>query len=138
MPTDLLTAVQGFYTAFETGDVASLDGVFHADWTDHTLPPGRAPGLEGMKGAITGLRQAVPDLSFERVRALQQGEQVAVHGRFTGTHTGPFNGLPASGSAIDFIIFDIHHVQDGRIAESWHLEDNLTVLTQMGAIPPLG
>jgi hypothetical protein len=37
-----------------------------------------------------------------------------------------------AGQAIDFQAFDLYHVVDGRIAENWHLEDNLTLLQQMG------
>jgi hypothetical protein len=32
----------------------------------------------------------------------------------------------------------IHNIEDGSIVESWHLEDNLSLLIQIGAIPPLG
>jgi hypothetical protein len=30
----------------------------------------------------------------------------------------------------------MYRVQDGRIADNWHLEDNLTLLRQMGIIAP--
>ena len=32
--------------------------------------------------------------------------------------------------------FDLYRVKDGRIVENWHLEDNLTLLKQLGAIKP--
>ena len=38
------------------------------------------------------------------------------------------------GRAIDFIATDIYRIANGRIAENWHLEDNLTLLQQLGAI----
>jgi predicted ester cyclase len=31
--------------------------------------------------------------------------------------------------------FVLMHIQDGRIAELWHLEDDLAVLRQLGIIP---
>lgn len=36
--------------------------------------------------------------------------------------------------AIDFIATDIYRVADGVIKENWHIEDNLTLLTQMGVV----
>ena len=32
--------------------------------------------------------------------------------------------------AVDFIAFDVQHAGGDRIFEDWHLEDNLTFLTQ--------
>jgi hypothetical protein len=33
----------------------------------------------------------------------------------------------------DFIATDLLKVTNGRITDNWHIEDNLTLLTQMGA-----
>jgi predicted ester cyclase len=38
------------------------------------------------------------------------------------------------GEVIDFIATDIHRIVNGRIAENWHLEDNLTLLQQLGLV----
>ena len=37
---------------------------------------------------------------------------------------------------MDFIATDIYRVAGGRIAENWHIEDNLTLLTQLGVVTP--
>ena len=38
------------------------------------------------------------------------------------------------GRPIEFIATDIYRIANGRIAENWHLEDNLTLLQQLGAV----
>jgi len=38
------------------------------------------------------------------------------------------------GETIDFIATDIYRIADGRIAENWHIEDNLTLFQQLGLI----
>jgi predicted ester cyclase len=43
---------------------------------------------------------------------------------------------PLHGQTVDFQAFDLYRVADGRIVENWHLEDNLTLLKQLGAIKP--
>jgi predicted ester cyclase len=68
------------------------------------------------------------------------GDRVIGRLRSTGHFTGTFrNGAAArqgDGRAIDFIAIDIYRIANGRIAENWHLEDNLTLLQQLGAVGP--
>ena len=54
--------------------------------------------------------------------------------RFTGHFTGKFRGIQGQGQPVDFIATDILKVTDGKITDNWHLEDNLTFLTQIGAV----
>lgn len=130
--------LKGFYEAFDTGDVQSLDHCISPLWVDNTLPPGRHPGREGMKQAILALRGAVPDLHCSVETVLSSGDMASVRIVFSGTHTGAFLGAPPTGNPIRFLAFDMHHIADGKIVESWHLEDNLSVLQQMGILPALG
>ena len=62
------------------------------------------------------------------------GDRVVAHLHFTGHFTGQFKGMHGKGQAIDFIATDIYRIAEGRIAENWHLEDNLTFLQQIGAV----
>jgi predicted ester cyclase len=128
--------VERFYQAFRPGCVDSLPDALRADWVDNTLPPGRAPGIEGMRQALHQLHGLLPDLQTEKIRMISSGDMVAVHLVFSGTHLGAFLGAPPSHRTIRFIAFDMHRVAGDRIAESWHLEDNLSLLMQIGVIPP--
>ena len=61
-----------------------------------------------------------------------------VIGRFTcsATHTGTWLNHPPTGrrfTAIDEV--NRYRIIDGRIAETWTLEDNLARLTQLGLLP---
>ncbi len=60
------------------------------------------------------------------------GERVVVHLRFRGHFTGRFGPVQGKGQAIDFIATDIYRIERGRIAENWHIEDNLTLLRELG------
>lgn len=126
-----------FYAAFNTGDVDSLDRVFAADWRDNTLPPGRAPGLAGMKQALLFLRTIVPDLSCRVEDFLVDGDKVVARVVFEGRNSGGFPGVGPNGQPVRFIAFDVHHLRNGMVFESWHLEDNLTLMIQLGVVPPL-
>jgi predicted ester cyclase len=52
------------------------------------------------------------------------------HGKFTGT----FGKLKGKGQKIDFIATDIYEIADGKIVANWHIEDNLTLMKQLGAL----
>lgn len=56
------------------------------------------------------------------------GDRVTAALRFTGHFTGTLGEHQGQGQAIDFIAMDIYRIADGRIAEDWHLEDNLAFM----------
>ena len=60
------------------------------------------------------------------------GDCITVHMVFPGHFTGTFGKTKAQGQAIDFIATDLLKVAESRITDNWHIEDNLTLLTQMG------
>jgi predicted ester cyclase len=74
----------------------------------------------------------VPDLSVEVRKMIVAGDYVTVHMDFRGRFTGTFGKTKGQGQAIDFIATDLLKVTNGRITDNWHIEDNLTLLTQMG------
>jgi predicted ester cyclase len=57
---------------------------------------------------------------------------VTVHMEFKGRFTGSFGNIKGQGQAIDFIVTDLIKVKNGRITDNWDIEDNLTLLSQMG------
>jgi len=63
------------------------------------------------------------------------GDRVVTHLRLCGHFTGRFGQIQGQGQTINFIATDIYRVADGRIAENWHIEDNLTLQQQLGLIP---
>jgi predicted ester cyclase len=137
MTESMRAVVAPFYAAFATGDVDTLDTCFASDWRDNTLPPGRAPGLPGIKQAIRFLRSILPDLVATQEDARVDGDVVTVRITFSGTNSGGWPGVGPTNKPVRFIAFDMHRVQSGRIVESWHLEDNLALMIQLGVVPPL-
>ena len=48
--------------------------------------------------------------------------------------TGAFGTAKGDGRSVSFIATDMLRIQNGRITDNWHIEDNLTLLQQMGAV----
>jgi predicted ester cyclase len=123
------------YAAFwNTGNEAYAKEALSTDFVDRTLPAGRAPGLEGALQASKNFRAAVPDLTSDIDDMTVVGDRAMLHLHFKGHFTGKFKDIQGSGQSIDFQAFDLYRVKDGQIVENWHLEDNLTLLKQLGAI----
>ena len=125
-------AAKAFYQFWNTGDEALLKSAIAPSFTDHALPPGRPQGPDGPAFASWNFRAAVPDLSVEVRKMIVANDYVTVHMTFKGHFTGVFGKTKGQGQAIDFIATDLLKITDGRITDNWHIEDNLTLLTQMG------
>jgi predicted ester cyclase len=123
-----------YYAFWDTGDVAYANAALASDFVDRNLPAGRPQGPLGPVFASKNFRTAVPDLRLEVEEMLIVGDRVVGRLRFTGHFTGTFGARQGDGRAIDFIATDIYRIANGRIAENWHLEDNLTLLQQLGAV----
>lgn len=54
------------------------------------------------------------------------------YGVMGGTNTGQWMGIPATGKPVRVAFIDIHRVVDGKVTESWHLEDIAGMLQQLG------
>lgn len=127
-------AARRYATFWSTGNPDLAREALAPDFTDRALPPGRTQGLAGPLAASKAFHAAVPDLNCEVQQMIVSGDRVVSHLRFTGHFTGTFNGVKGHGQAVNFIATDIYRIADGRIAENWHLEDNLTFLQQIGVV----
>lgn len=129
-----LLAARRYATFWNTGDERYARAALAADFTDRTLPPGRAQGVPGPLAASGFVRTAIPDLRADLQQMIVAGDRVTVHYRFHGHFTGQWAGTRGQGQAIDFIATDIYRIAGGRIADNWHIEDNLALMQQLGLV----
>jgi predicted ester cyclase len=118
---------------WNNGNLAAIDELFAPDFVEHQA--GIAPGREGVKGSIRALRTAFSDLRLEVEDAVADGDTVWFRLHGTGTHDGPFMGMPGTGRRIDVTVIDIARVVDGRLVEHWGVADRFTVAQQIGLVP---
>jgi predicted ester cyclase len=127
-----MKAVRAFYDFWNAGDEALLQEAIASNFIDHTLPPGRPQGPEGPAFASRRFRAAVPDLKVTVEKMIVTGDYVTVHMNFTGHFTGRFGQTQGKGQPVPFIATDLIKIENGRITDNWHIEDNLTLLQEMG------
>jgi predicted ester cyclase len=125
------------YAAFwNTGEAVYAEAAFAQNFFDRTLPSGRLQGLKGVLEASKNFRAAIPDLRAEIEELLVVNDRAVVRYLFTGHFTGQFKDLKGDGREISFRAVDIYRVQNGHISDNWHLEDNLSLMQQLGVVKP--
>ena len=117
------------------GNLDLIDESVVEDMQDHEDPmPGQPPGKDGVKFYVNAMRTAFPDLTVKMDPVLADGELEASHVVLSGTHTGEFLGIPASGKNVEFSSVDIIRIEDGKVAEHWGASDTLSLMQQIGAV----
>jgi steroid delta-isomerase-like uncharacterized protein len=116
-------------------DLAVLDELAVQDHVEHNAPPGVEPGVEGLRMGLRQFFSAFPDFHSTVERQIAEGDYVATTYTNRGTHQGDLFGIPATGRAVAYTTMDVIRLQDGKIAERWSMDDNLTRLRQLGLMP---
>lgn len=129
-----ILAAKRYDSFWNTGDEALAKQALASDFTDMTLPAGRVQGIRGALQASKAFRQAVPDLRCEVTQMIVTGDRVVAHLHFSGHFNGHFQDKQGNGQLIDFIATDIYQIKQGTITANWHIEDNLTLLQQLGIV----
>ena len=86
-----------------------------------------------MKHLIAQLTTTFPDLKVTNHDILQDGNKVTVRSEMMATQRADFLGVPPKGRTLKIMAIDIHEFRDGKIVRTWHTEDWLTGLQQLGA-----
>jgi predicted ester cyclase len=81
---------------------------------------------------VAGRLKSVPDLTWQIKDVIVSGNQVTVRGEASGTPAGEFFGAPHTGKSFRVMSIDVHTLQDGRMVRSWHIEDWIGAVRQLG------
>ena len=112
--------MRAFYAEVINGrDVGAIDRLLSEDFRHN----GEDRGREGQKQAVEPFLAGFSDLHNEITLMLGEGDLVAAHQTWTGTHDGEFMGSPASGRKIEFTSTAILRIADGEISEAWDVVD---------------
>lgn len=79
-------------------------------------------------------RTAFPDMQYWFLHFAEEGENLALVYEVSGTHSGPFNRIPATGITDRMTCLDFFRFREGRIAEMWTMFDELGMLMKMGVV----
>jgi steroid delta-isomerase-like uncharacterized protein len=124
------------YELINAGDIDGFGQFLANDFVAHEQTPGLAPTKEGVLEFFRMYGAAFPDLRFEPEDYIAGGDKVVTRVRATGTNTGEFMGMPATGKSIDIQLVDIVRFgDDGLGHEHWGVADVMTLMQQLVPVP---
>jgi predicted ester cyclase len=89
-----------------------------------------------LKDHIAAGEQGFPSYTLDIDMMVAEDDLVSVIGRFGGTHTGPFAGIPPTGKTFsDVPIHITYRVQGGKIVDHWMLLDSADLMQKLGVVP---
>jgi predicted ester cyclase len=134
---DLLAAqnkalVLQFYKAFDQRRLQESLSLLSPDLVAHMA--GRdAPLTQTEFAQISAeVYDAFPDGRHQFTQVIAHRDTVTTCGFFTGTHLGPFQGLPGTGKSVCFALMHIDRLSHSKIVEHWGQGDRLSLAQQIG------
>ena len=137
-PEIKLTAERIPLEVLNNGNIALIDQLMAPNFVDHTPQLGVAPTREGLKQSVTALRTAFPDVHYTIEGSVACGDEVVSRLRASGTMTGEFMGIPATGRKATWTEIQHFRIKDGKVVEHWVDVDIFAWFTQLGILPPMG
>lgn len=134
--SDHASTIASAVQLLNAGDVEGYVTTLYApEAVFHGFPPAFAPDRDGITGFFRALLAGVPDATISAHDLFADGDRVAVRFTLTGTHAGELFGMPPTGAPIDADGITILRFHAGLCVERWNRLDDITFLTQIGAMP---
>lgn len=133
------TIVRRFYAeVMSQGNVDILDDIMAPDFKDHgeTLF-GSPQGRDMLKQGVIGARGILSGLTVQLHDVIADGELVGVRGTMRCIQQREFLGVSPSGNELTWNGLALFRVVDGKITERWFNSDSLSIVQQLGLVPPL-
>lgn len=125
--------IEDHYAALWSGDEAALRKQVADDFVDHSMSAGTPKGVEPVISFSRSMRPIFPDMKVTLDRVVAEGDTVAVHATWRGTHSATFQGVPATNKKIAFPGMVFWRIKNGKIAERWAMLDMMTIVQQLRA-----
>jgi len=124
-----------FEEVFNQGNLAIVDDLVAPDFLNHEVPPGmNNRGPDSTRQIVRMLRTAFPDLHFTIEDLVAEGDTVAGRVTMSGTHLGPFQGIPPTGRSFEQAHMHFVRFRDGKAIEHRAVRDDLGMMRQLGLI----
>src|SRR5215217_5713347 len=105
-----------------TGDLDAAEELFAADQA------------EAAKQEAADFRRGFPDVISTIEDLIAEGDKVVARWRSRATHQGDYMGIPPTGKEVQFTGISVYRIEEGKIAESWTVEDQFGLMRQIGAV----
>ena len=124
--------VRQIYEAIDEKDFDKLQELSASDAVCHIPGVPEEVPYEAVTQVIQSFYKAFPDSTHVIQDMIAEGDRVAVRFIQDGTHSDEYEGIPTTGNKIKLEGIHIHRIIEGKITETWLVEDNLGMMMQLG------
>ncbi len=103
--------------------LAAIEELIAPDYVMHDPTLGEVKGRDGLRQALGGFFDAMPDLSMKLEDLLAEGDRAVYRFTLAGTHKGTLLGFAATGKHLRTTCICIGRLAGGKIAEEWQVWD---------------
>jgi len=124
--------VRDLYAAIDAQDYDRIRALWPEDAPAYVIGTKEALPREAAIGMMQMFYAAFPDYTHVVDVLVAERDWVAVRLTFHATHQGDFQKIPATGNAVTYGGAHFGRIVDGLIAEWWILENDLSLMQQIG------
>ena len=122
------------YEAFDRGEFDLVRSMISEDFSTDLVGIPDSLDREGFIKFGREFRQAFPDGCHQFDEIIAEENKVVTIGKFRGTHLGKFQGLPATGRAIEIEVMHVDRLMDGKIVSHWGQGNQAGMMKQLGIV----
>jgi steroid delta-isomerase-like uncharacterized protein len=130
-----LEVVRRFYDEYSAGNAEVILEIHPETITMHYAGESEEVPAQILYEDLAALKAANPDIHANIHEMVAAGDLVFTELTWSGTQTGEFFGIPATGNPVVHNGIVVRRLQDGLIVESWEMWDDLTFLNSLGLSP---
>jgi steroid delta-isomerase-like uncharacterized protein len=125
--------VNRWFEEMNKGNVEIFREMFHPEFVLYSPSNTTKPfSLEETIETVKMNFKAISDYNLSIQELVAKGDKVIVRFIETGTHSGEWLGIPATGNKYEISTISIWHLKDGKVAEYREEADWLGVFLQLG------
>jgi len=106
---------------YNQGKLQLIDELYAPEYVERVPQRGVAPTREGFKQFVSSLRTAFPDLHYSIDDTIEAGDKFVTRLTASGTMSGEFAGMPATGKHATWTEIHIMRVTNEHVVEHWGL-----------------
>jgi steroid delta-isomerase-like uncharacterized protein len=120
-----------YYKTYETGDIEAVMKFIASDYILHPGGTGEAMNSEERKKDEMIFFSAFSDIKTVVEDQIAEGDKVASRIIMYCTHTGKYQGIPATRKRVTIPYIDILRIRAGKIHEEWVEYDMMSIVQQI-------
>jgi len=106
-----------FFSIYTSHEYDKIPSLIDSNYIDNSPAQARSPS--DVINILKLVSDIFPDLSCEILDIFGENGDIAVRLAFSGTHSGTYAGVPASGQVISWEALENFRVKNDKIIESW-------------------